>query len=93
MPRVVNAAGFVAVIGETPISSESYHVRDSNECVALLAPASNRVLRPGRGIGYDGGGGERGKSGDAKKSKTYAYFERVIWVYIFSSLANLDLRQ
>lgn len=55
-PRVVSAGGFVAVIGGTPILSESSTFVVKNECVALLAPASNRVLRPGRWVAATGGG-------------------------------------
>ena len=44
-PRVVNAGGFVAVIGKTPISSESYHVRYQANGVAAVRRLINRRYR------------------------------------------------
>ena len=42
-PRVVRADGCVAVIGKTPISSESYHIRNranGRRCGACILPGS-----------------------------------------------------
>lgn len=44
-PRVVRADGCVAVIGKTPISSESYHVRYQANWVAAVRRLINRRYR------------------------------------------------